>query len=123
MRHGASRSSPTLKLVPLSVMTMKLASHAAAIVAVAGITSATYQAIAEGRDRRRLPPAGRLVDIGGRSLHLMTAGEGAPAVVIIPALADNVLQWLPVLEGVAAETRAIVYDRAGVGFPVKSMCR
>ena len=44
-------------------------------------------------------------------------------VVISPALADNVLQWLGVLEAVAAGTQACVYDRAGVGFPVKSMCR
>jgi pimeloyl-ACP methyl ester carboxylesterase len=56
------------------------------------------------------------VDIGGRRLHLVTAGKGSPVVVIIPALADNVLQWLPIAEGVAAETQAIVYDRAGVGW-------
>lgn len=95
---------------------MRFAARAAVFAAAAGAASFAYQKIAETRDRRRFPPPGQLVDIGGRHLHLVTAGEGSPAVVIIPALADNVLQWLPILEGAAAETRVIVYDRAGVGW-------
>lgn len=95
---------------------MRPAVRAAAIIAVAGAANAAYQQLAEVRDRRRFLPPGRLVDIGSRRLHLVTAGEGSPTVVIIPALADNVLQWLPVLQGAAAETRACVYDRAGVGW-------
>lgn len=80
--------------------------------------STAYQRVAEARDRRRFPPPGRLVGVGprGRKLHLVTAGDGEPTVVIIPALADNVLLWMRVLEGVAAETRACVYDRAEVGW-------
>ena len=95
---------------------MKLATRVAALAAAAGMASFTYQNVAEARDRRRFSPPGRLVDIGGRRLHLVTAGEGSPTVVIIPALADNVLLWMRVLEGVAAETQACVYDRAGVGW-------
>lgn len=95
---------------------MRPATRIAAIAAATGLASATYQAISEARDRRRYPPPGRLVDVGGWRLHLVSMGDGAPAVVIIPALADNVLQWLPIIEGVAAETRAVVYDRAGVGW-------
>ena len=89
---------------------------AAAVAAAAGMASFTYQRIAEACDHRRFPPPGRLVGIGGRRLHLVTAGRGSPAVVIIPALADNVLLWMHVLEGAAAETQACVYDRAGVGW-------
>jgi len=95
---------------------MRLAGRAAAVVTAAGLASAIYQKISEARDRRRYPPPGRLVDIGGRRLHLMSAGEGTPVVVIIPALADNVLLWLPIAVGAAAETQVIVYDRAGVGW-------
>ncbi len=91
---------------------MRLADRAAAIAAATGIASFTYQTIAAAVDRRRFPPPGHLADVGGRRLHIVTAGEGSPAVVVIPALADNVLQWLRVLESVAAETRACVYDRA-----------
>lgn len=88
----------------------------AASVAAAGIMSAVYQQISEASDRRRFPPPGRLVDIGGRRLHLVEMGEGSPAVIIIPAVADNVLQWLRVAEGAAAETHVCVYDRAGIGW-------
>jgi pimeloyl-ACP methyl ester carboxylesterase len=100
----------------VTVTVMRLASRAAAVVTATGIASATYQEISETRDRRRFPPPGRLIDIGGRRLHLVTAGAEAPAVIIIPALADNVLQWLPILDRIAPDTQAVVYDRAGVGF-------
>jgi pimeloyl-ACP methyl ester carboxylesterase len=89
----------------------------AAMLAVAlGAASATYQQVAEVRDRRRFPPPGRMVDIGGRCLHLVDGGEGGPAVVIIPGLADNVLQWLPVVRQLQGQTRICVYDRAGIGW-------
>jgi pimeloyl-ACP methyl ester carboxylesterase len=95
---------------------MKPINRAAAAVAAAGVVSSTCQKMAEARDRRHFPAPGRLVDIGGRRLHMMTAGEGSPAVIIIPALADNVLQWLRIVEGCASETRTCVYDRAGIGW-------
>jgi len=88
----------------------------AAAAAVVGIASFTYQRIADARDRRHHLPPGRQVDIGGRRLHLVEMGEGSPSVVIIPALAGNVLPWLRVLEAAAAETQACVYDRAGIGW-------
>lgn len=96
---------------------MKPALRAAAAAATAaGVASSTYQRIAEARDRDRFPPPGRLVDIGGRRLHLMTAGKGSPAVVIIPALAEPVLGWLHILQAAAGETQACVYDRAEIGW-------
>jgi len=75
-----------------------------------------YQRIAEARDRRRFPPPGRLVDIGGRCLHLMTVGGGSPAVIIIPALGDSVLGWQGILQGAANQTQVCVYDRAEIGW-------
>lgn len=95
---------------------MRLATHTAAAIAAAWMASFTYQRIAEASDRRRFPAPGRLVDIGGRHLHLVEMGAGSPAVVIIPALAESVLGWLGVVERTAAETRACVYDRAEVGW-------
>ncbi len=97
-------------------MSMRFACRAAAFAAVAGIASFTYQRLADVRDRRRHLPPGRQVDIGNRRLHLVDMGEGSPPVVIIPALADNVLPWLRLLKAAAAETQACVYDRAGIGW-------
>jgi hypothetical protein len=53
-------------------------------------------------------------------MHRLATGEGTPAVVIIPALGSNVLEWVRVLRAASAETTVCAYDRAGLGFPVKS---
>jgi hypothetical protein len=91
-------------------------------VAAAGIVSAAYQRAGDAADRRRFPPPGQLADIGGRRIHLLARGEGTPAVVIVPALASNVLEWVRVQRAAATTTTVCVCDRAGVGFPVKSTC-
>jgi pimeloyl-ACP methyl ester carboxylesterase len=92
------------------------AARAAVAIAAAGMASAVYQRAAEAADRRRFPPPGRLVDIGGRRLHCLAMGEGTPAVVIVPALGSNVLEWVRVLRGASPETTVCAYDRAGLGW-------
>ncbi len=63
---------------------------------------------------RRFPDApGRLIDVGGHRLHLNCHGEGGPTVVFDAALGASSLSWSLVAPGVAAITRACVYDRAG----------
>lgn len=92
-------------------------SIAAAALSAAGIASAAYQAAAEARDRKRYPPPGRLVNVGGRSLHLIDMGTGSPAVVIVQALGANSLDFLGFYRELAASgVRVIVYDRAGLGW-------
>ena len=81
-----------------------------------GMASAVYQVAAEARDRRRFPPPGRLADVGGRFLHLLEAGTGSPAVVIVPAIGGNVLDWLAFQRELARDMRVCVYDRAGFGW-------
>lgn len=81
-----------------------------------GIASAVYQLAAEARDRRRFPPPGRLADVGGRFLHLLDTGTGSPAVVIVPAVGGNVLDWLAFHRELARDMRVCVYDRAGFGW-------
>lgn len=88
----------------------------AAIMAAAGLASSAFQEAAAARDRRRFPPPGQLVDIGGRRLHLLEAGQGSPAVVVVGALADGVMSWPRVQRALAAEMRVVLYDRAGVGW-------
>jgi hypothetical protein len=87
----------------------------AAAAVVFGLASAAYQTVGEARDRRRTPPPGRLVDVGGYRLHIMSAGQGTPAVVVIPALGDVGSEWLDVQRAVAQETEVCLYDRAGLG--------
>ena len=61
------------------------------------------------------PPPGRLLDIGGHSLHIQYSGEGSPTVVFESGLdAMGSLAWLLVQPEVAKFTRVCSYDRAGM---------
>jgi pimeloyl-ACP methyl ester carboxylesterase len=95
---------------------LRAARTVAAAITAAGLASAAYQEAAAARDRRRFPPLGRLVDIGGRKLHLLEAGHGTPTIVVIPALGDGVLQWVPVQRELASDLHVCVYDRSGIGW-------
>lgn len=71
---------------------------------------------ARARLRRRYLAPGRMVDVGGYRLHLHTLGQGEPAVVFDAGLGATGLAWAPIQRIVAQYTRAIVYDRAGLGW-------
>src|SRR3954470_23972707 len=63
----------------------------------------------------KVKPRGRLIDIGGRRLHVVERGEGEPLVVLEAGLAASSLSWCLVEEGIAEFARAVSYDRAGFG--------
>jgi pimeloyl-ACP methyl ester carboxylesterase len=71
---------------------------------------------------RPLPPPGWLVDIGaGRRLHMMALGEGAPTVVFESGGGGgSAVQDRPAQRLVSAFARAIIYDRAGLGWSDKA---
>jgi pimeloyl-ACP methyl ester carboxylesterase len=89
-----------------------LAAGAAALV----LADAAYRTVGEARDRRRHPPPGRLVDVGGYQLYIECAGEGHPPVVICPALGAGTDEWVEVQRLAARETVVCVYDRGGLGW-------
>lgn len=59
------------------------------------------------------PPLGRLVDIGGRRLHIHCTGTGSPAVITESGSSSFSIEWALVQEQVSAFTRVCSYDRAG----------
>jgi pimeloyl-ACP methyl ester carboxylesterase len=85
-------------------------------VAMAAAATGVYQVVSDARDRRGFEAPGRFADLGGRRIHLMEVGQGSPTVVIVPALGEAVLGYLPVCRALAGSTRACVYDRAGIGW-------
>lgn len=83
------------------------------IVAAAG---AAYEGIAGAGDAAAYPLAGRLVDIGGYSLHLDCRGEGSPTVLMDAGLGGSSLDWSLVQPELARRTQVCTYDRAGMGW-------
>ena len=77
---------------------------------------ALWQAIASRRDLRQNPPPGRLVDVGGYRMHINSAGEGSPTVILDSGLSDSSLSWYKVQPEVARFVRVVSYDRAGLGW-------
>jgi pimeloyl-ACP methyl ester carboxylesterase len=58
-----------------------------------------------------------LIDIGGRRLHVLAVGQGSPAVVFESGGGGgSAVQDLVVQRRVSAFARAIIYDRAGLGW-------
>ena len=67
--------------------------------------------------KQNIPPSiGKLVDIGGRRLHIHSTGEGHPSVIFESGGASWSLDWTLVQNEVAKFTNACSYDRAGFGW-------
>lgn len=59
---------------------------------------------------------GRLVDIGGRTLHAVIAGEGPVSVVLEAGGFAWSTDWEPVIAALGPDARSLAYDRAGLGW-------
>jgi pimeloyl-ACP methyl ester carboxylesterase len=75
-----------------------------------------YQWFGSRRGARVCAAPGRLVDVGGRRLHVVTAGARGPSVVFESGIAASSLTWAHVQPHVAAFARVCSYDRAGLGW-------
>ncbi|TKK82397.1 alpha/beta hydrolase [Kribbella jiaozuonensis] len=90
-----------------------------AILALASIGGG-YETVREAADAKAYPPPGRLIDVGGHSLHLNCTGSGSPTVVLEAGggeMSSN-LGWIT--PAVSGTTRVCVYDRAGRGWSESS---
>jgi pimeloyl-ACP methyl ester carboxylesterase len=88
-----------------------------AVLALGGI-GAVYQAIATANDRRVYTPPGQLMDVGGRRIHMLVKGSdtGRPTVVLEAGMASFSSNYFWVQSDLAAITRVVAYDRAGLGW-------
>jgi pimeloyl-ACP methyl ester carboxylesterase len=86
------------------------------ITAISLLAGIFYQAVSEALDRRRHPPQGELVDIGGFRLHLNCIGQGTPTVVMDAGGGASSITWGLVSSEIAKFTRVCTYDRAGLGW-------
>ena len=56
-----------------------------------------------------------MVDVGGRRLHCVRYGKGAPTVVLISGFRAPQRYWNPVVPALAAVATVVTYDRPGYG--------
>lgn len=61
-------------------------------------------------------PPGRLIDVGGRKLHVHCTGEGNPTVILVAGGGAFSIDWALVQTRVAVNTRVCSYHRAGLGW-------
>src|SRR6266853_5723495 len=78
--------------------------------------AASAQTGAQSNSPRGYPPPGRLVDFGGRKLHLYCSGQGKPTVILVAGGGAFAIDWALVQPKVARTTRVCSYDRAGLGW-------
>ncbi|MBB2908670.1 pimeloyl-ACP methyl ester carboxylesterase [Rhizobium sp. RAS22] len=96
----------SLKLVSLGLV---------ALVVLPLAVGSVYEVLSRNWVKAKYPPPGRLIDVGGRNIHLDCRGQGSPTVILEAGL-DNygTLSWAKVHDSVALLTRACAYDRAGI---------
>jgi pimeloyl-ACP methyl ester carboxylesterase len=81
-----------------------------------GAIGAIGQIIATAVDKRKFPPPGRRVDVGGYQMHIYCVGTGSPTVILDGASVDTVSSWHWVQDEIAKTTRVCAYDRPGLGW-------
>lgn len=85
------------------------------LVALVLIVGAGAEAVIRRQVSKQFPVAGRLIDIGGRSIQLDCRGTGSPTVVLEGGLdLLGSLSWAAVHDSLAATTRVCAYSRAGI---------
>ncbi|QRY50369.1 alpha/beta fold hydrolase [Mycolicibacterium septicum] len=86
-----------------------------ATVVVAIGSGAAWEQIERNRAAAEFPAPGKMIDIGGRAVHLDCRGHGSPTVVLESgADTSGSALWFPVHQQVASFTRVCSYDRAGL---------
>jgi pimeloyl-ACP methyl ester carboxylesterase len=94
-------------------------SYAALGVILLTTAGLIYQSIATALDKRKYPPPGQLIDIGGYRLHLNCAGNklsSGPPIIMEAGAMGNSLTWHGIQADLARDSYVCVYDRAGLGW-------
>lgn len=98
---------PTRRAVVVSVL------GGVVLLLLAGIG---YEVYADGRAARDFPAPGQMVDVGGRRLHLLCIGSGAPVVMFEASGWGTSLSSSMAREQISGRTTVCSYDRRGRGW-------
>lgn len=86
------------------------------VVLVGVLLGLVYQALGTRRNMQKIPPPGRLVDIGTHRLHILESGQGSPTILLESGLMSTVLSWTDLQKELERSFRVVSYDRAGLGW-------
>ncbi|MBX5230420.1 alpha/beta hydrolase [Rhizobium sp. NLR9b] len=112
--HGTEDLS-TIPAVYMKLSLKLFSSGLVALVVLPVAVSYVYEMLSRHWTWAKYPTPGRLIDIGGRNIHLDCRGQGSPAVIFEAGLDGyGTLSWAKVHDSVARVTRACAYDRAGI---------
>jgi pimeloyl-ACP methyl ester carboxylesterase len=89
---------------------MRCFAHAIPVLLIAA------QIQAQGQPSESYPPPGRLIDVGGRKLHLHCTGAGSPTAILMAGGGAYSIDWALVQPRVAEVTRVCSFDRAGLAW-------
>jgi len=79
------------------------------------VVGAIYEALGRKNAAANYPPPGKLVDIGGRKMHIDCRGTGSPTVILESGLGTGgSTDWTLVHDEISGFTRTCAYDRAGI---------
>ncbi len=85
------------------------------LLVIAVITGSIWEAIAWRRTVANYPPPGKMVDVGGRKMHILCSGTGSPTVILEAGLdVGGIIGWSLVRDSIALKTRTCAYNRAGI---------
>src|SRR5216683_891187 len=90
--------------------------HLAAILGMLIVGQVFGQVFGQGPAAQEYPPPGKLIDIGGRKLHLYCTGTGSPTVILMAGGGAFSIDWALVQPKVAQNTRVCSYDRSGLAW-------
>ena len=90
------------------------------LIILIALGGATWNAIENSRDRKRLKPPGVLIEVDGLRLHLHCSGPqaryGTPTVVLDSGWNMSAFAWTSVQTELQKRVRVCSYDRAGMGW-------
>jgi pimeloyl-ACP methyl ester carboxylesterase len=92
----------------------------AGALSILGGGGVVLHAILTHRERKRLRPAGRMIEVESGMMHMLATGSGSPTVVLETGVAGYFGMWEWVQQELGKYTRVVSYDRAGLGFSEKS---
>jgi pimeloyl-ACP methyl ester carboxylesterase len=86
------------------------------MITASSIAFLTLGARAKAHLKKKFPPIGQMVDIGGYRLHMHVEGEGTRTVILDAGAGGIGLSWELVRPVIAKVSRVVVYDRSGLGW-------